>query len=246
MYVTSAESRVLSRIFGLLSEDLSEHDVREAVAHDLLELLQADYYASFVWQEKSDRFDKAVFLNMDPKNLAAYDSYFQYHDPITFKLQARREATLVTQVMPQRELMRTEFFNDFLARDGLHWGVNAYSYVGDHNIGDVRIWRSRKRGNFDAHTLELLRLIEPAFTGALVRAEGVPAEAEASGPSSQLKLSVRELEIARMIADGLSDKEIAWRLGIEISTVRTHLKRVFAKLGVRRRSGVASLLAKGS
>jgi DNA-binding CsgD family transcriptional regulator len=246
MYVTAAESRVLSRIFGLLSEDLSEHDVREAVGHDLLELLQADYYASFVWQEKSGRFDKAVFLNMDPKNLAAYDSYFQYHDPITFKLQARREATLVTQVMPQRELMRTEFFNDFLARDGLHWGVNAYSYVGDRNIGDVRIWRSRKRGNFDAHTLELLRLVEPAFTGALVRAEGVPAGAEVSGQSSELKLSVRELEIARMVADDLSDKEIAWRLGIEISTVRTHLKRIFAKLGVRRRGSIASLLAQRS
>jgi hypothetical protein len=52
MYVTAAESRVLSRIFGLLSEDLSEHDVREAVGLHLLELLQADYYASFVWQER--------------------------------------------------------------------------------------------------------------------------------------------------------------------------------------------------
>ena len=40
-------------------------------------------------------------------NLATYDAYYQYHDPITFKLQARREATLVTQVMPQRDLMRT-------------------------------------------------------------------------------------------------------------------------------------------
>jgi len=244
MYVTAAESRVLSRIFGLLSEDLGEHDVREAVGHHLLELLEADYYASYVWQEKSGRFDKAAFLNMDPKNLAAYEAYYQYHDPITFKLQARREATLVTQVMPQRELMRTEFFNDFLARDGLHWGVNAYSYVGDRNIGDMRVWRSRKRDNFDAHTLELLRLIEPAFTGALVRAEGIPTGTDTRGPSAELKLSVRELEIARMIADDLGDKEIAWRLGVEISTVRTHLKRIFAKLGVRRRSGVASLLAR--
>jgi DNA-binding CsgD family transcriptional regulator len=241
MYVTATESRVLSRIFGLLSEDLSEHDVREAVGHDLLELLQADYYASFVWQERPGRFDKAVFLNMDPNNLAAYDPYFQYHDPITFKLQARREATLVTQVMPQRDLMRTEFFNDFLARDGLYWGVNAYSYVGDRNIGDVRIWRSRRRDNFDGHTLELLRLVEPAFTGALARAEGVPAT---RGTCPELSLSVRELEIARMVADDLSDKEIAWRLGVEISTVRTHLKRIFAKLGVHRRSGVASLLAR--
>lgn len=244
MYISAAESRVLSRIFGLLAEDLGEHDVREAVGHHLLELLQADYYASYVWQEKSGRFDKAAFLNMDPKNLAAYEAYFQYHDPITFKLQARREATLVTQVMPQRELMRTEFFNDFLARDGLHWGVNAYSYVGDRNIGDVRIWRGRGRENFDAHTLELLRLIEPAFTGALVRAEGVLADAVASVRSAELKLSAREFEIACLIAGDLSDKEIAWRLGVEISTVRTHLKRIFAKLGVRRRGSVAGLLSR--
>lgn len=244
MYVSAAESRVLSRIFGLLAEDLGEHDVREAVGHHLLELLRADYYASYVWQEKSGRFDNAAFLNMDPKNLAAYEAYFQYHDPITFKLQARREATLVTQVMPQRELMRTEFFNDFLARDGLHWGVNAYSYVGDRNIGDVRIWRSGKRENFDAHTLELLRLIEPAFTGALVRAERLLVDAVGSAPSAELKLSAREFEIACLIADDLSDKEIAWRLGVEISTVRTHLKRIFAKLGVRRRGSVAGLLSR--
>jgi len=244
MYVTSAESRVLSRVFGLLSEDLSEHDVREAVGHELLELLQADYYASFVWQDRPGRFDKAVFLNMDPTNLAAYESYFQYHDPITFKLQALREATLVTQVMPQRDLMRTEFFNDFLARDGLYWGVNAYSYVGDRNVGDIRIWRSRRRDNFDGHTLELLRLIEPAFTGALARAEGIAIGGTVREQSAALKLSVRELEIARMVADDFGDKEIAWRLGVEISTVRTHLKRIFVKLGVHRRSGVASLLAR--
>lgn len=244
MYVSAAESRVLARIFGLLSEDLSEHDVREAVGHHLLELLEADYYASFVWQDATGRFDKAVYLNMDSKNLASYDSYFQYHDPITFKLQARREATLVTQVMPQRELMRTEFFNDFLARDGLHWGVNAYSFVGGHNIGDVRVWRGRHRENFDGHTLELLRLIEPAFTGALARATGQSAVTEACGDVSMLRLSVRELEIARMIADDLSDKEIAYRLGVEVSTIRTYLNRIFAKLGVRRRSGVAGLFAK--
>jgi len=243
MYVTASESRVLARVFGLLSEDLAEHDVRAAVGQHLLELLEADYYASFVWQDATRRFEKAVFLNMDPANLATYDAYYQYHDPITFKLQARREPTLVTQVMPQRDLMRTEFFNDFLARDGLYWGVNAYSFVGGRNIGDIRIWRGRQRGNFDAHTLELLRLIEPAFTGALVRAAGGSVTAQAGG-SPILRLSVREFEIARMISDDLSDKEIAYRLQVEISTVRTHIERIFGKLGVRRRSGVASLFVR--
>src|SRR5258705_12583799 len=196
MYVSASESRVLARIFGLLSEDLSERDVREAVGHHLLELLEADYYASFVWQDSTGRFEKAVYLNMDPASIAAYDRYFQQRDPITLKLQARREATLVTQVMPQRDLMRTEFFNDFLARDGLHWGVNAYSYVGGRNIGDVRIWRGKRRDNFDGHTLDLLRLGEPAFTGALARAKSDSAVAEPDSGASILRLSVPGLQIA--------------------------------------------------
>jgi len=243
MILNASESRVLSRIFGLLAEDLTERDVREALGHNLLELLQADYYASFVWQDDARRFDHAVYQNMDPKNLANYEAYYQYHDPITFKLQARRAPTLVTQVMPQRDLLRTEFFNDFLGRDGLYWGVNAYSYVGNRNIGDLRIWRGRRRENFDGHTLELLRVIQPAFTGALVRARGEMAVDDA-GSARSLSLSVRELEIARLIADDLSDKEIGRRLGIESSTIRTYVKRIFTKLGVRRRSGVASLLSK--
>ena len=89
----------------------------------------------------------------------------------------------------------------------------------------------------------LLRLIEPAFTGALVRAAGGAVGIAADG-SPILKLSVREFEIARMISDDLSDKEIAHRLQVEVSTVRTHIERIFAKLGVRRRSGVASLFAR--
>jgi DNA-binding CsgD family transcriptional regulator len=66
----------------------------------------------------------------------------------------------------------------------------------------------------------------------------------AADGSPILKLSVREFEIARMISDDLSDKEIAHRLQVEVSTVRTHIERIFAKLGVRRRSGVASLFAR--
>jgi DNA-binding NarL/FixJ family response regulator len=145
--------------------------------------------------------------------------------------------------MPQRDLMRTEFFNDFLARDGLHWGVNVFSYAGQRNIGDLRIWRGRHRENFDTRTLELLRLVEPAFAGALVRAGGVSPQV-APNPSGEPRLSQRELEVAQMVCEGLPDKVIAHRLGVEPSTVRTYLKRIFDKLGVHRRSGIAAAVAR--
>lgn len=240
MYLTAAESRALSRLFGLLAEDMAEHEVRERIGYELLDMLRADYFASYVWDDSMRRFGNRVSINMNDDTLGTYDTYYQFRDPITSRLQARRVPTLVTQVMPQCELMRTEFFNDFLACDGLHWGVNAYSYAGGRNIGDLRIWRGKARNNFDAHTLELLRLIEPAFTGALQR---VSLRTELSCESAGA-LSPREFEVARMVGEGLTDKQIALRLAVEPSTVRTYLKRTFVKLGVFRRGSLGAAISR--
>jgi DNA-binding NarL/FixJ family response regulator len=46
------------------------------------------------------------------------------------------------------------------------------------------------------------------------------------------KLSPREMQIARCLIDGQSDKEIAVGLGISYWTVRSHVQHVFDKLGV--------------
>jgi len=55
-------------------------------------------------------------------------------------------------------------------------------------------------------------------------------------------LTRRETEVARLIAAGLATKEIAFRLEMSTHTARHHTERVFEKLGVRNRAGVAALL----
>ncbi len=54
-------------------------------------------------------------------------------------------------------------------------------------------------------------------------------------------LSPREREVARYLALGLSNKEIASRLVIELATVKHHVHGVLRKLGVRRRAEVPAL-----
>ncbi len=53
---------------------------------------------------------------------------------------------------------------------------------------------------------------------------------------AELGLTKRELEILELIAAGLSNKEIAEKSFVSENTVKTHLSRVFDKLGAKRRT----------
>ena len=52
---------------------------------------------------------------------------------------------------------------------------------------------------------------------------------------SQLELSKRELEILSLLAQGHSNQEIATKLFVSLSTVKTHIQNLFEKLDVKRR-----------
>ena len=63
-------------------------------------------------------------------------------------------------------------------------------------------------------------------------ASGLPAASRRVGPE---RLSRREAEVLALLARGLRNKEIAYRLGIALSTAGNHVHKIFRKLGVRRR-----------
>src|SRR5579871_3906082 len=74
-------------------------------------------------------------------------------------------------------------------------------------------------------------------------AETAPPEiATADGkPRPDLGLTRREMEILQLIAQGLSNREIADRLFVSENTAKTHCSRVLEKLGARRRTQAVQL-----
>ncbi|WP_326558106.1 response regulator transcription factor [Micromonospora sp. NBC_01796] len=81
-------------------------------------------------------------------------------------------------------------------------------------------------------------LISPAVTLRLLRhlaAVGAPVTAKRPSP-----LSDRETEVVRAIARGLTNREIAAELFISLSTVKSHLSGIQAKLSLRNRVEIAA------
>jgi non-specific serine/threonine protein kinase len=55
-------------------------------------------------------------------------------------------------------------------------------------------------------------------------------------------LTDRQKELAHLVAQGLTNREIAQRLGISVFTVRHHVSNIMRKLGVRSRAQIAFIV----
>jgi DNA-binding CsgD family transcriptional regulator/tetratricopeptide (TPR) repeat protein len=90
---------------------------------------------------------------------------------------------------------------------------------------------------------EAARLVERArerISAAGATALGVLADQVASNSESTGPLSARELEVARLVATGSTNREIAQSLTISPKTASSHIEHILTKLGVSRRSEIAA------
>jgi DNA-binding CsgD family transcriptional regulator/tetratricopeptide (TPR) repeat protein len=106
--------------------------------------------------------------------------------------------------------------------------------------------RSEARAHLDVAIPELQDMhMQPALEQALALRNNCAASVEhmsIRSPGSET-LTAREREIASLMADGLSNREIADRLVISEGTVEVHVKHILSKLGYRSRTQVAARFA---
>jgi DNA-binding CsgD family transcriptional regulator len=107
----------------------------------------------------------------------------------------------------------------------------------------LRDWRSRRQ-RADAAAGEGA----PRLGGLVLNGERYALISEAELPPKPAQkpltgsLTARELQVAHAIAEGKSDKETARLLGISEYTVREHVRRVFHKLNVSKRTTLVAAL----
>jgi DNA-binding NarL/FixJ family response regulator len=137
------------------------------------------------------------------------------------------EATrrIVAAGSPTRIVILTTFDLDDYVHDAIRAGASAFL------LKDVR----------PSDLVDAIRLVASGNAllapNALARLLERFSDPKPRGPSATLleALTDRELEILRLVADGLSNAEIAERLVVGETTVKTHVSNLLRKLGVRDR-----------
>jgi DNA-binding CsgD family transcriptional regulator/DNA-binding Lrp family transcriptional regulator len=118
------------------------------------------------------------------------------------------------------------------------WDASGRFWEGTAVLGDLALCAARSRRAAEAVAYAAAARERASRAGAralLERSAGYELGAQvASGP-----LTAREFEVARLVASGATNREIAERLVISPKTVSAHMEHILAKLGVARRTDVA-------
>ncbi|HKU81788.1 MAG TPA: response regulator transcription factor [Candidatus Tumulicola sp.] len=86
---------------------------------------------------------------------------------------------------------------------------------------------------------ELMDVLSRFGSGNVEQSLSAPAPGGAFGSEMRERLSDRELEVVRLIVEGLSNKQISDRLALSDKTVKNHISHILAKLSLTARTQVA-------
>jgi DNA-binding NarL/FixJ family response regulator len=139
-------------------------------------------------------------------------------------LEATRRIMAATS-QPPRVLMLTTFDLDEYVFEALHAGASGFLLKDVPPEQLVAGIRTVAEGD---------SLLSPSITRRLIESF-VREQQRAQRPPQIDELTARELEIFGLVARGLSNAEIAGHLVVSSTTVKTHVARVLAKLGLRDR-----------
>ncbi|MGW6530609.1 response regulator transcription factor [Streptomyces venezuelae] len=134
------------------------------------------------------------------------------------------EQILRTMPAPPRVVVVTTFENDAYVYEALRAG--AAGFLLKRADADDLVQAVRLVARSDS-------LLFPAAVRALAAEYG---RAEPAPPAWMARLTGRESEVLRLMAAGLTNAEIAARMGVGAATVKTHVAAVLAKTGARDRT----------
>jgi DNA-binding NarL/FixJ family response regulator len=154
--------------------------------------------------------------------------------PGTDGIEATRQLVAGAGHVP-RVLILTTFDLDEYVFDALRAGASGFllkDATAERLFEAVRVVAAGEALLAPAVTRRLISEFTRIRPGTKAGGAG-PASA---GPAAFASLTPRETEVLRLVAEGLSNPEIAARLVVTEETVKTHVSRILAKLGLRDRT----------
>jgi DNA-binding CsgD family transcriptional regulator len=186
---------------------------------------------------------RSVLMNISSEWDQAYEYKYRFLDPLSSNrfAQSGEKVVCLDDIVPEQALLKSSYYQEFMKPlDYRHVTEMFFRRDGDI-IAGLSMQRSESFGEFTSVERELARKLQPFLEYTLNFSYVPKPYPERRTIQERYKLTAREVDVLDLIFAGASNKLIAKRLTVELSTVKSHLQHIFAKTQVSSRT---SLLAR--
>lgn len=232
---------------------LALHDCREpetfrrALPEIILTLIPADH---FFLQEVtfSPRTGRASIINsIDPSGVVtpemerfSEEALLEHPFPHYFVRTGDWTALLLSDFQTAHQFRQTRVYQRFYRLVDVDRLLGLPASFGPQTVGGISL--GKKNGNFTERDRTMLNLLRPHIELAHRNTAWLARRPVDQRQPPKFKLTPRESEIARWIAAGKTNPEIAIILQANVRTVEKHVERILHKFRVENRTAVAALL----
>ena len=231
--------RRAQRLLSALANAKRATEVADASIDGLSEIFDSNIGGVFFF-DASLRTIETTIYGMSEVDFDEYETEWRSRDTVLAAMLEDQVPLHNGQFYSENQLKRDPLYADFGRR------VNVYRYMCAPLYGSraelqgmLRVCRGHEEKPFDGKDLSLMTALGGYISSALTR---VRASTSSRDGRKLPPLTHRELEIARLVASGRNNLEIALHLGLARETIKQTLRRVYQKLGVRCRAEMAARL----
>lgn len=231
--------------------DLRLSEMRSGVAQALQNAFDASGVAFLLGDKEFKTIDNAdiIGVGVDYSYLDRWIGNYCRHDPFQHESHPDIPVCKVDDILPYGKWVKTKIYNEFYRPQRIHYKLSISLSAEGKVLGLIGLFRPNGSEDFSAKDVTKARILVPYLATALdnisrvVYVAGSPEDPRCSAEKLQdrFRLTRREIDIAHWVSKGLTNDEIGKKLYISRFTVETHLKNIFDKVKVKRRTELAGL-----
>ena len=213
------------------------------------------FYAAnfFLYDEQKELIEDPICYNIDNRVLQDYNDYYWQLDDIKKLAFDQAEPIISTELMDYTSWVKTEYFNDFLAKNRLYYSCGIDIHAENRLLGTISLFRNKNNDNFSPADTVYLKILAKHSSNHLkklfkinnlVNNNSREEVKTIENRAVSFNLSCREMDVLKLILEGKTNQEAAADLFISVNTVKKHLSSIFNKTEVHNRTELASLIFK--
>lgn len=185
-----------------------------------------------------------ITYNVDPSYHQRYVQGLYQLDPLhpRYFIEPRERVVTLGDALPTGRRAGSEYFQAFIAPQGIRDIVEIFFRRENRIVAGISLLKYGPSAPLARDDLRLLRTVHPLIEDYLAAVLPLPACGDAHTDAQRYVLTDRESVTLCLVQEGLSNKEIARRLGITVSTVKTHIRSILDKTGTTCRATLLSKL----